>query len=203
MDPASTTFVLGYHGCDTSVAERVFAGKTSLTASENDYDWLGHGIYFWEHNAQRAHEFAKDFQKRPRRGKSKIRRPAVVGAVIDLGTCLNLMDSRSIEMVAQAYGDLVLFHKESGEPMPSNAGGIDRLFRRLDCAVIEMLHLIREDRGKPAFDTVRAAFIEGNPIYDGAGFHAKTHIQLCVRNLAQIKGYFRPLGEDGKPLSFG
>lgn len=204
MNPASTTFVLGYHGCDASLAEKVFAGKTSLAASENDYDWLGHGVYFWEHNAQRAHEFARELRRiRPRRGKAKIRRPAVVGAVIDLGHCLNLLDGRFIEMVKQAHDDLTRIHEEADEPLPSNSGGPDRLMRRLDCAVIETLHATREDRNEPRFDTVRAAFVEGNPIYEDAGFHAKNHIQLCVRNVACIKGYFRPLGEDGKPLSFG
>ncbi len=66
-----------------------------------------------------------------------------------------------------------------------------------------MLHLIRADRGEDPFDTVRAAFVEGSPIYDGAGFHAKTHIQLCVRHVARIQGYFRPLDEEGKLLPFG
>jgi hypothetical protein len=42
--------VLGYHGCDKSVANKVFGGKSLLVASANDDDWLGHGIYFWEHN---------------------------------------------------------------------------------------------------------------------------------------------------------
>jgi len=185
------------------VAEKVFAGKASLTASENNYDWLGHGVYFWEHNALRAFEFAQDVQNQSSRGSSKIKRPAVVGAIVDLGFCLNLLDSRSIEMVKQAYDDLVLFHAEAEEPLPSNAGGPDRLLRRLDCAVIEMLHATREDRNEPPLDTVRAAFIEGKRIYKKAGFHTKNHIQLCVRNVACIKGYFRVLGEDGKPRSFG
>lgn len=41
MNPASTSFVLGYHGCDRKVAERVLAGKQQLIPSRNDYDWLG------------------------------------------------------------------------------------------------------------------------------------------------------------------
>ena len=183
------------------MAEKVFAGKTSLTASENDYDWLGHGVYFWEHNAQRAFEFA--LEVRARRGNAKIRRPAVVGAVIDLAYCLNLLDSRYIEMVEQAHGELVVLHRDASEPLPSNAAGPDLLLRRLDCAVIQMLHAMRDTEGQPPFDTVRAAFTEGSQLYPNAGFRAKTHIQICVRNLACVKGYFRPLGEDGRPLSFG
>ena len=203
MNPASTTFVLGYHGCDASVAEEIFAGKTSPTASENDYDWLGHGIYFWEHNARRAYDFACEVRDRPRDRKHKVERPAVVGAVVDLALCLNLLDTRHIELVRRAYDDLTVFHRQAGGPVPPNSGGPDRLLRRLDCAVVEVLHLTRADQGEPPFDTVRPAFVEGGPIYADAGFHAKTHIQLCVRDVACIKGYFRPLGDDGKPLSFG
>jgi len=39
----STTFVLGYHGCDGDVAEKLIAGEP-FEPSDNDYDWLGHGI---------------------------------------------------------------------------------------------------------------------------------------------------------------
>jgi hypothetical protein len=131
LNPASTTFVLGYHGCDASVAENVFAGRISLASSENDYDWLGHGVYFWEHNARRAYDFARETRRRMRRTKRSLKRPAVVGAIIDLGNCLNLLDSGSIEMVSEAYHDLVRLHDEAGEPLPQNSGGRDRLFRRL------------------------------------------------------------------------
>lgn len=33
--------VVGYHGCDAAVAERVLAGKAELKISTNPYDWLG------------------------------------------------------------------------------------------------------------------------------------------------------------------
>ena len=41
--------VFGFHGCDKRVADAVLTGKTKLSASENAYDWLARGIYFWEH----------------------------------------------------------------------------------------------------------------------------------------------------------
>lgn len=47
-------FVLGYHGCDETVAQAVIAGHARLRPSENSYDWLGHGMYFWENNPARA-----------------------------------------------------------------------------------------------------------------------------------------------------
>lgn len=44
--------VLGFHGTDKKTAESVLAGKAELEPSANQYDWLGHGIYFWN-TAQR------------------------------------------------------------------------------------------------------------------------------------------------------
>jgi hypothetical protein len=43
-----------------------------------------------------------------------------------------------------------------------------------------------------SYDTLRGAFMEGEPIYPDAGFHSKNHIQICVRNSACIKGFFLP-----------
>jgi len=64
----------------------------------------------------------------------------------------------------------------------------DRLRRNLDCAVIRHLHTILETQGLPAVDTVKGVFTEGKPIYPGAGFDEKTHIQIVVRNQLCIKG---------------
>jgi hypothetical protein len=44
------------------------------------------------------------------------------------------------------------------------------------------------------FDTVRCAFSEGAPIFDGSRIHQQSHIQLAVRNTACIVGVFRPTG---------
>jgi hypothetical protein len=203
VNPASTSFVLGYNGCDSKVAERVIRGKQPLNPSQNDYDWLGEGIYFWEHNAVRAIEFARESRDQPRSGAHTISQPAVVGAIIDLGFCLNLLDSRSIELVRQAYAGLVNMSAEAGTPLPQNSVGPDLVVRKLDCAVIRYLHTNRADEGDEPFDTVRAAFLEGERLYENAGFAAKNHIQICVRNLGCIKGYFRPLDESGKPIKFG
>lgn len=41
-----SNLVVGFHGCDQSIANKIIEGKDDLIASTNDYDWLGHGIYF-------------------------------------------------------------------------------------------------------------------------------------------------------------
>lgn len=191
----ASAFVLGYHGCDKTVAEKVLAGKEYLQPSENDYDWLGTGIYFWENSARRALHWAEFAQANPRFARARINEPFVIGAIIDLGLCLDLLEAESIAVVADGWNGLRESCETAGAPLPENTNlGGESIVRRLDCAVINYVHLLREQEGEPAFDSVRAPFIEGPPLYKGGGFHARTHVQICVRKQAQIIGYFRPIG---------
>jgi hypothetical protein len=186
--------VLGYHGCDRSVGEAVLAGKSDLKASQNAYDWLGHGIYFWEHNSNRAIEWASLLQANPRKGRRRIKEPMAIGAVIDPGFCLNLLDGQFLSQLPIAFDKLQDLHSSLGEPLPVNrtlGGSSDLLLRHLDCAVIETLHQLRLDEKKPLFDSARGVFVEGDPLYPGAAIQKLNHIQICVRNPACIKGYFR------------
>lgn len=194
--------ILGYHGCDARVAEAIFAGAGSLKVSHNDYDWLADGIYFWEHNARRAYDFACSMSKRPHPSGQRIKTPAVVGAIVHLGQCLNLLDSQFIKMVQRAHHDLVHVCKAADTELPRNSGGADLVDRKLDCAVLRMLHRTRADAGESAFDTVRAAFFEGSRLYENAGFASKNHIQVCVRDHRCILGYFRPIDDRGRPIVF-
>ncbi len=50
----------------------------------------------------------------------------------------------------------------------------------------------RDKRRTSYFQTVRGAFVEGDPVYEGARIHAKTHVQIAVRDPSCILGYFRP-----------
>ena len=154
--------------------------------STNAYDWLGHGIYFWQANPDRALLWAMNQQKRGR-----IKEPFVIGAVIDLGYCLDLTTTNGISAVRNGYQGLSSKFEEAGISLPSNAGGKDRLLRNLDCAVINYLHMIRKENTDTPFDTVRALFHEGNELYPNSGFEDKTHIQICVRNQENIHGVFR------------
>lgn len=184
---------MGFHGCDQSVVDKVVSGRSHLQSSENNYDWLGHGIYFWENDPGRALEYAEMLHDHPKRGRGKISHPAVLGAVIDLGHCLNLMETVALESVSSAYDTLKVSLESAGIDLPVNTpgsdGGNDLILRRLDCAVIQLLH--EENTGRE-FDTVRGLFFEGEDLYPNAGFKTKNHIQICVRNPNCIKGYFLP-----------
>jgi hypothetical protein len=121
----------------------------------------------------------------------EIKEPFVVGAAIELGFCLDLTTSTGIQAVASMHRDFLDYCKKANFEVPVNVGGKDLLFRNLDCAVISHIHRVRKAAGFQAFDTVKGVFIEGDRIYPESGFFAKTHIQVCVRTLACIKGVFR------------
>ena len=185
--------VLGFHGCDESVALKVLTGEEFLKRSVNDYDWLGHGIYFWENSPSRAMEFAAHLQKYPNRSKGKIIKPAVIGAVINLGFCLDLLDFDNLQLLKTGYEILQLTSAYVNFPENKSIGGIgDLLFRELDCSVIESVHAFREDTGRLPYDSIRGVFSEGEELYPNAGFREKDHIQICVRNPNCIKGFFMP-----------
>ncbi len=190
MHSLSTSFVLAYHGCDSATAEKLLRNQT-FQPSENDYDWLGHGIYFWEANPDRALDWARKSvsEKNLALGGKAI--PAVVGAVVDPGFCLDLISSNGIQAIEQTFPLYEAVIAVSGAKMPRNSGGDDLLSRKLDCAVINFFHATRKDAGEPPFDTVRGVFLEGGPIYPTSGFRRQTHIQICVRNPDAIKGVFR------------
>ena len=178
--------------------DAVACGKEQLLPSKNDYDWLGHGIYFWENDPNRAYEYACTLRDYPHRGQGNIVQPAVLGAVIDVGQCLNLMETATLQFLQLSYETLKETFQINGDVLPVNTpgkgGGNDLLLRYLDCAVIEFAHEINNKR---SFDSIRGLFIEGEDLYPNAGFKTKNHIQICVRNPNCIKGYFLPRDLDG------
>lgn len=190
MHDLTASFVLGYHGCDSETADKLLS-NVDFVKSENDYDWLGWGIYFWEANPDRALAWAQENAERQEK-LGKTVQPAVVGAVINLGFCLDLITDNGIMAVEKAYTGLVEAMETIGKKLPVNSGGNDLRLRRLDCYVMNYLHTSREeDPELEEFDTVRGIFTEEDPIYPTAGFRRKTHIQLSVRKQSMIKGVFR------------
>lgn len=50
--------LIAYHGCERSVADKVLLKGSALAPGEKNHDWLGKGIYFWEHGPQRPFDWA-------------------------------------------------------------------------------------------------------------------------------------------------
>lgn len=198
MSRLATAFVLGYHGCDRGVATRAIAGEIDLLHSDKDYDWLGPGAYFWEADPMRALEWAREKQRR-----GQFDEPAVVGAVIDLRNCLDLVGREGLEQLRSAHRSFLKMRADAGLPIPENTPlkgrkASDRHLRYLDCAVIRHLHAIIErqpgdapDRVEP-YDTVRGMFTEGKRLYKGSGLFRQSHVQIAVRRSACVLGLFHP-----------
>jgi hypothetical protein len=191
MYTSRTGLILGFHGTDESIVNDVLNGKGDLKERDNVYDWLGHGIYFWDNSPSRAMDWAIQLSKRK---GSKIKKPVVIGAILDLGYCLDLLDYKNLEFVKFGYSMLESTLSASKTPMPQNKGDdADLTLRELDCAAIQSLHKSINDDNEKEFDSVRGVFWEGKRLYPNAGFREKNHIQICVRNIDCIKGYFLPL----------
>jgi len=163
--------VVGYHGTDERVVRKVLSGKQDLIPSNRDYDWLGNGIYFWEQGPRRALEFAYEMANL---GRNDIETPAVIGAYINLGESLDLLDTADTHLLSvfhrQFKTDFVGLKNEA-----KRKDGTKRL-HRLDCAVINslvtFLKLVEDrdiDTGRGCFGKV-GMFIEvprfaKNPIF--------------------------------------
>ena len=129
------------------------------------------------------------------------KQPAVIGAVISLGHCLDLTDYGSSDILKKGYEILKYELALVGHSMPVNkniTGNDDLLLRELDCAVIERIHQLNRELERRPYDSVRGVFTEGAPVYKDSGIMQKTHMQLCIINPNCIKGLFSPLLPDSE-----
>jgi hypothetical protein len=159
--------IIGYHGCHADVAERLLRGEP-FHLSQNDYDWLGSGAYFWEYAPFRAREWSEQ-----RFGAQA----CILRAEITLGGCLNLMDTANFDGLRQAFADITAIFTETGIPVPKNRRGRNRLDRLV---IDEFVQAYEETGG--SFDTVRGCFPEGAPLFEGSQLLSHTHVQIAVRN---------------------
>jgi|GEM_PF-72246 hypothetical protein len=204
-----SNLVIGFHGCDRSTVERMRKGGM-LDPSTHDYDWLGHGAYFWQNNIQRAWNFAEEVKERT----GKIKEPAVLGAVIDLGHCLDLIDSESLQFLKDAYEVLCKVNAEYGIPLPKNVGvrdSNDKVLRKLDCAVIEMAHAINNktlselieiiDASKCLASNLNLMLNLKDDLTEGR-FQVIT-LRLCINLLKTLKNYIDGIYEEKKLIVQG
>ncbi len=186
------SLILGYHGCSTKTAAAILKQQIQhLPLSRSKDEWLGDGIYFWENSFHRAKQWAISHIE-------KNEEPAVLGAIIIPGNCLDLADSKALEDLKHVANFLEfawpILHR--GKSIPANKD----LRHSYDCALINFYHDFQKLKSKPEFDTVRAPFIEGKPIAKhNCSFYDKNHIQWAIRNPEQnIIGYFIPQGQENE-----
>jgi hypothetical protein len=173
--------IIAYHGCDQKVKDDVLLRGMPLVESTHKYDWLGRGSYFWEYGPQRALEWAKE---------QGHRNPAVLGAMIHLGNCFDLLDTRDTDLLRKLFPAFQKARRAEGVPIPKNdlkKGGHYR-----DCAVINWTIDSLEKQLGRHYHTVRGVFQEGKAAFTGSAIRCQSHIQIAVRDRGVIIGYFRP-----------
>lgn len=185
MYSVKDNLIFGFHGYDESLCNKLVNGDVQLDYSENPYDWLGKGMYFWENDPARAFQWAESAMKYPQNQRQVVTKPAVVGAVICLGKCLDFMEITNLQKLKAIYDELTSL----GIDLPENTGR-DFYRRNLDCFLINALVAQEKSQGIE-YDSVRGVFFEGNELYKNAGFREKNHIQISVINPNCIKGYFK------------
>jgi len=181
--------VVGYHGTTAAVADRLVEGG-AFTQSSKIYEWLGTGVYFWEYAPRQAWWWTKDLRKNAK--------PAVVGAMIRLGNCLDLLDPENVRWLKSVYGDMMGTWRQAKAQIPRNV----RDKRYLDCAVLNWVYSQSETSATP-IETSRGVFVPTDNkkrVWKGSWIYEEAHIQICIRNPQNILAlwHVRPSGRYGK-----
>jgi hypothetical protein len=178
--------IVAFHGTTQAVADRLVDGGP-FTSSINKDDWLGSGIYFWEYAPKQAWWWAKTFKKKAE--------PAVVGAMIRLGNCFDLLDPANVQSIKRLHDVMIDTWKTAGVEAPGNF----RHRRNLECAVFNHYYDESAVEGKP-IDSARAVHVptdKSKRIWKGSWICEEAHIQVCVRNPRNILAVWH-VGPDGR-----
>jgi len=182
--------IIGFHGTTTEAADRLVAGEP-FAASDQDDEWFGRGIYFWEYAPKQAWWWARDHKRHLQ--------PAVVGALIRLGNCFDLLDPRNVPTLRGFKEELVAALTAVGAKVPKNV----RQHRALDCAVFNYVYRLSDETPNP-IESARGVYVPTSTakrIWQGSWISEEAHVQVCVREPKSILAvwHVRPDGSYGKP----
>lgn len=164
--------VTGYHGSTRKVAQQIV--DDDFVASLNDWDWLGHGVYFWQDAPERAYRWAER-----RILDLGLQEPAaVVAARIHLNGFVDMLDQRGMTLLQDLARSYQRQHPSSSLANKSGAN-------RLDCAVFNFATSMLSWLGVGVAG-YRAACVEGNALTPGSPIFDLSHVQLVVVNREAI-----------------
>lgn len=176
--------VVGYHGTQLSVALDIVNRKRLFRPSQNDDDWLGHGIYFWEYAPQQAYWWAEKRKKRQNWDEPI----AILGSMIRLGFCFDLLDPYNVKYLKEIYKEYRETEIAAERPIPENVNH----YKYLDCAAFQYAYaVIESSKRQLSVDSARAVYVptgHGKRVWARSWISNDAHIQICVRNPACILG---------------
>lgn len=193
-DPNRT--VIGYHGTRRSVALQVVQKLGTLKSSSNRDDWLGAGVYYWEHAPKQAWWWAQRRRKRQKWNEE----PAVVASMIRLGNCWDLLDPTNVRSLKAIHEIFIDDAKATGREVKANANH----HKYLDCAIFRYAQAMFREQGVQ-IDTCRGVYVptHGNRrVWTRSWIIEQAHIQLCVWNPKCILGTWL-IDADGEELEYG
>lgn len=138
--------------------------------SENDWEWLGHGVYFWQDAPERAFAWAREWH-----GRKGYKGPiAVVAARIQLLDYIDLLDQAGMRLVTD-YASALQKKVADEVRLLSN----EYPMHRLDCEFFNSITTMLLSEGIEVRG-YRAACVEGEPITHGSPIYDRSHVQLAV-----------------------
>jgi hypothetical protein len=175
--PYQSKIVEAYHATTAASAKKIVE-QGHFHPSDNPWDWLGAGAYFFE-TEHRAREWALDHFPED---------PMIVHVKVKLGHSIDLDDNRWAPALHACWKEV-----EKTNVVAKNRG----LRHDRDRVVLDKLATI----WRP--DTIRSSFEEGVKVLPQSEFTERKHAQLLVRNqenCIRIVGLIRVPGasQDGR-----
>lgn len=174
--------VWGYHGTTLQSANAIL--NNGFLVSQNPWEWLGDGIYFWQDAPIRAREWALDWSLRNQQNHD----PAVVKAKLNLIDCIDMLDvgwRDVLQELSQEFLALVRSIPEFSK-LKNHRAGAARGRHELDAAFFNFAVEDLRRRGVTV-RSIRAAITEGNPILPESPLCYKSHVQICILDQSLIE----------------
>jgi hypothetical protein len=195
-----TESIIGFHGT-TKDRGRKILDELTWELSDNDYDWLGRGVYLFQDSPLHALRFAEKraAENRDNGNSGDAIEPFVLRVKLNLLNCIDLTDSDWMPALRVQQGRFNLKRAAEGldipvqlpfvaNPIPNRRThlipGRSRGAMRedtkhyLDCAVMRFFVNDFPSADRP--HSIRAAFVDGYPIYTTSWLFDLSHVQVCV-----------------------
>jgi hypothetical protein len=174
--------LVGYHGTNLRAAKAILAN--GFIPSQNPYDWLGIGVYFWQDAPYRAFDWAGIHTRR----HHEYDEPAVIRSIIQLKReeCMDLLDWQTTGGWA---GILSKTHQylRKHQDLPQQRLGRRAKLHPLDKVVVDYaIDNILAANGLQ-IKAVRAGFEEGKKIFVRSALYDRTHVQVAIRDTSIIQ----------------